>query len=234
MIKLAIVDDEDLYANQLVTYLARYGKEKQEEFDMIRFRDGDEILNKYSADYDIIFLDIQMEFMDGMTTAEKIRELDSTVIIIFVTNMVNYAIKGYEVDAFDYLLKPVEYYMFSKKLDRGLDRINRKKMPLLLIKIQTGIMKLSPTDIFYIESEGHNLLYVTKSGTYTTRARIQDAEAELKNYNFVRNNKGYLVNLQYVEGVEDGCCLIHGERLLISRPRKNEFMSAMTQYIGGR
>lgn len=233
MIRLAIVDDEDIYSKQLTEYLYQFGEEKQEKFDIVCFRDGDEILENYSGDYDIILMDIQMEFMDGMTAAEKIREIDREVIIMFITNMINYAIKGYEVDALDYIVKPVEYYMFSKKLDRAMEKVKRAKPPLVMIKIQSGIMKFSPNDIYYVESEGHNLFYTTKTGTYKTRARIQDAEEELKQFSFARNNKSYLVNLQYVEGVEDGCCIIKGKRLLISRPRKNEFMEAITKYIGG-
>ncbi len=234
MIKVAIVDDEDIYANKLIEYIKQYGSEKQEEFNIVRFRDGDEILEKYSGDYDLIFMDIQMKFMDGMTAAEKIREIDEQVCIMFITNMVNYAIRGYEVDALDYVVKPVEYFTFSKKLDRAMTKVNRSKPPLVLIKIHSGIIKISPNDIYYIESEGHNLYYVTKSGTYKTRARMQDAEDELEKYCFARNNKSYLVNLQYVEGVQDGCCIVNGKSLLISRPRKNDFMAALTKYIGGK
>lgn len=234
MLKLAIVDDEDVYVDKLIKYINKYSVEKQIEFEIFRFYDGDEILEKYAGNYDIIFMDIQMRFIDGMTAAEKIREIDEQVIIMFITNMINYAIRGYEVDAFDYIVKPVEYFSFSKKLDRAMTKVNRGKPPLILLKIQSGIMKISPNDIFYIESEGHNLYYVTKNGTYKTRARMQDAEEELNKYCFARNNKSYLVNLQYVEGIEDGCCIINGRNLLISRPRKNDFMAALTKYIGGK
>ena len=234
MIRLAIVEDEDLYANQLVEYIRKYELESGEQFKIERFRDGDEIAEEYKGDYDIILMDIQMQFMDGMTAAEKIRELDSEVIIMFITNMTNYAIRGYQVDALDYVVKPVEYFSFCKKIEKAIGKVDRKKTPAITIRIQSGVMKLKANDIYYIESEGHNLFYVTKKGTYKSRAKMKEAEDALVQYGFFRSNKSYLVNMQYVEGVSDGCCMIQGESLLISRARKNEFMVALTNFMSNR
>ena len=116
MIRLAIVEDEDLYANQLIEFVNRFKQESNEVFNIVRFRDGDEIVERYKATYDIIFMDIQMQFMDGMAAAKRIRELDSEVIIMFITNMTNYAIMGYEVGALDYIVKPIDYFSFRKKI----------------------------------------------------------------------------------------------------------------------
>lgn len=234
MIHIAIVEDEDLYANQLIEYIKRFEQEIEEDFQITRFRDGDEITEGYNGKYDIILMDIEMQFMDGMTAAEKIREFDEDVIIMFITNMTNYAIRGYQVNAFDYVVKPVEYFSFCKKVERALTRVKKKKTPTITIKIQSGAMKLKTSDIYYIESEGHNLHYVTRKGNFRCRAKIQSAEDSLGQYGFFRSNKSYLVNMQYVEGVGDGCCLVNGDRLLISRSRKKEFMIAMTDYISGR
>lgn len=234
MVHIAIVEDEDLYANQLCEYIKRFEQESEEDFQITRFRDGDEIAEGYNGKYDIILMDIEMQFMNGMTAAEKIREFDEDVIIMFITNMTNYAIRGYQVNAFDYVVKPVEYFSFCKKVERALTRVEKKKTPTITIKIQSGAMKLKTSDIYYIESEGHNLHYVTKKGNYRCRAKIQSAEDALGQYGFFRSNKSYLVNMQYVEGVGDGCCFVNEDRLLISRSRKKEFMIAMTDYISGK
>lgn len=234
MVRLAIVEDEDIYANQLFEYIERFEKEIKETFHIVRFRDGDEIAEEYTGEYDIILMDIEMQFMDGMTAAEKIREYDDDVVIMFITNMTNYAIRGYQVDALDYVVKPVEYFSFCKKLERALKKMKNKKTPTITIKIQSGAMKLRTSDIYYIESEGHNLHYVTKKGNYKCRSKIQSAEDSLGQYGFFRSNKSYLVNMQYVEGVSDGCCLVNGDKLLISRARKKDFMMAMTNYISNR
>ena len=99
MIKIAIVEDEELYISKLEQYLKQYQDESEEKFELTVYRDGDEITSGYKAQFDIILMDIQMKFVDGMSAAEEIRKQDSQVIILFMTNMAQYAIRGYEVDA---------------------------------------------------------------------------------------------------------------------------------------
>ena len=108
MIHIAIVEDEKLYIDQLQEYISRYREEKRLSIKTTVFCDGEDIVEDYRGDYDIILFDIQMKFMDGMTAAEKIREIDQEVKILFITNMTQYAIRGYQVDAMDYVVKPVE------------------------------------------------------------------------------------------------------------------------------
>lgn len=116
MIRIAVVEDEELYAEQLQNYISKYAEERKKQIKVTWFQDGEDIVSGYKGEYDIILLDIQMRFMDGMTAAEKIRELDSEVVLMFITNMIQYAVRGYEVDAMDYVVKPVEYFAFSQKL----------------------------------------------------------------------------------------------------------------------
>lgn len=111
MIRLALVEDDELYRSQLREYIDKYSAVSGEKFTVTEFSDGDEIALGYKAVYDIILMDIEMKFMDGMMAAEEIRKVDTEVIIIFITNSPQYAIKGYAVDALDYVLKPVSYYM---------------------------------------------------------------------------------------------------------------------------
>ena len=94
MIRIALVEDDPACREQLRGYLDRYGKESGEKLSVTTFADGDEIALHYTADYDIILMDIEMKFMDGMTAAELIREKDDSVVIIFITNSPQYAIKG--------------------------------------------------------------------------------------------------------------------------------------------
>ena len=232
MITIAIVEDEEAYAKQLTEYIEKYQQESGKKFRIVHFRDGDEIVEKYTGEYDIILMDIQMQFMDGMTAAEEIRKLDTKVVIMFITNMSNYAIRGYEVDAMDYVLKPVSYFAFARKLERAIARIPQTIGTPIKVSTPEGIVRLDADAIYYIESEGHNLIYHTKSGELRERAKMQDAEDKFAPLGFFRSNKGYLVNMEYVEGVRDSCCLIRGEELLISRARRNDFMTALTQYLG--
>ncbi len=233
MINLAIVEDEDTYAVQLTEFVEKYQEESGNYFKITRFRDGDEITNGYKSQFDIILMDIEMKLMDGMTAAEEIRRLDQDVVIMFITNMTNYAIRGYQVDALDYVVKPVSYFAFSQKLGRAIGRIKKSDSNIISIDMPSGVKKLDIDNIFYIESEGHNLNFYTSGGDFTIRAKLADFEEQLTPYNFFRSNKGYLVNLKYVDGVENGACLIAGKQLLISRARKSDFMNALTDYMAG-
>ena len=117
MIHIAIVEDESIYADSLQEYIQKYAQEQGRQIKVTLHTDGEDIVDNYTGEYDIILMDIQMRFMDGMTAAEKIRKLDEEVVIMFITNMTQYAVRGYQVDAMDYVLKPVEYFAFSQNLD---------------------------------------------------------------------------------------------------------------------
>ena len=121
---------------------------------------------------------------------------------------------------------------FNEKLDKAVSRMESREESVLTISTKTGLRRIRTTDLYYVESEGHNLIYHTKKGDFVTRERMGDAEKFLSDKGFFRSNKCYLVNLQHVEGIVDGCCEIGGEKLLISRARRNEFMTALTRQIG--
>ena len=101
-----------------------------------------------------------------MTAAEKIREHDSEVVIIFITNMPQYAIKGYLVDALDYVLKPVSYFAFSQRIDRALVRMKRRDRKYLTIAVKGGMQKIDISQIYYVEVQDHDLIYYTAAGTF--------------------------------------------------------------------
>ncbi len=232
MMRIAIVEDEVMYAKQLEGFLHRYEEERQETFDIHLFTDGDEIVENYKAQFDIILLDIQMRFMDGMTTAEAIREVDTEVIIIFITNLRQYAIRGYEVDALDYVVKPISYFAFSERLNRAIKRLKKRTQHTIVIKLRGGIARIDVADIYYVESQNHTLIYHTVGKNIESPGAMKNAEDMLSEFDFYRGNKGYLINLAYVDSVQDGCAVVRGEKLLLSRPRRNGFMEALTSYWG--
>ena len=232
MIHIAIVEDEALYMEQLKNYIEKYSKESDMEFKVTYFQDGDEIAVNYSADYDIILMDIQMQFMDGMTAAKKIREMDSKVILIFVTNMIQYAVQGYQVDALDYIVKPVEYFSFTQKLNRAIERIGTNSKHYISATTEDGIRKVNIDDILYIESSGHYLNFITMTEIYETRGTMKYMEDLLELHDFCRIHKGYLVNMKHVEGVKESDCIICGRKLPVSRNNRKNFMERLTDYIG--
>jgi DNA-binding LytR/AlgR family response regulator len=203
-------------------------------FELSSFFDGYDVVEKYQASYDIIFLDIQMKTMDGMKTAQKIRERDENVLIIFVTNMAQYAVRGYAVNALDYLLKPVNYFTFSQALDKACKRLKEKGSHYISIAQEGGMVRLDVAQISYLESNGHTMIVHAESGIYTFRATMKEMEQKLIEDDFVRCNSGYLINLAHVQQVRQNIVIVSGEELQISRPKKKAFMEALTDYLGGK
>ena len=133
MIRIALVEDEAEVRAQLQGYVQRYTRQYGTEFAVTEFADGMELLDDYRPVYDILFLDVEMKHLDGMETARRVRELDKDVIIVFITNMAQYAIGGYAVGALDYVLKPVPYFAFSQQLRKAEEQLRRPEIsyPLL-------------------------------------------------------------------------------------------------------
>ena len=232
MIRIAIVEDEDSYINQLTEYLQEYQKTQKEEIKVSVFRDGDGITARYKPQYDIILMDIQMKFVDGMTAAEEIRKVDSSVVIIFITNMTSYAIRGYKVGALDYILKPVSYFAFCERLNAAVTRIKKRSSNFVTIPVKGGMIRMDTSDIYYVESQGHSLIYHTSQGDHLSSGTMKSIEEQLIPFGFSRGNKSYLINLAHVDGIQDKCAQVKGESLQLSRPRHNAFMQDLTKYWG--
>lgn len=233
MIHIAVVEDEELYSDQLKNYINRYCSENGLEVKVTFFTDGDEIALDYTGDYDIILMDIQMRFMDGMTAAEKIREMDKKVVLMFITNMTQYAIRGYQVDALDYMVKPVEYFSFSQKISKAVERLKLDHHNYISVTTENGLKKLDINEIFYIESCGHYLNFDTKRGVFQTRGTMKSIGESLEPYGFSRIHKGFLVNMKYVEEVRENNCILPGKQIPVSRIYRKNFMEKLTDYIGG-
>ena len=233
MIRLALVEDDGNYRSQLKEYIARYAQSSGERFTVQEFEDGDEIALGYKAEYDIILMDIEMKFMDGMMAAGEIRKVDTEVIIIFITNSPQYAIMGYAVDALDYVIKPVSYFAFSQRLARAIERLQHRSRHFLQVNTREGTHKLDIKQLYYIESQGHDLFFHTSEGELLGSGSMQEFEKRLEAYSFFRCNKGYLVNLEYVDTVHGENVIVHGETVALSRARRKAFLDALNNYING-
>lgn len=233
MIRIALVEDDPGYRGQIREYLDRYAKEYNQKLVVTDFTDGDEIALNYKAGYDVILMDIEMKFMDGMTAAEMIRQKDAEVVIIFITNLPQYAIKGYAVDALDYVLKPVSYYAFSQRINRAITRMSRRQKRYLTVTTREGTHKLAYDSINYIEVQAHELVYHTRDGLVTAPGSLKEVEKNLDMQTFFRCNKGCLVNLEQVDGLRGDDAVVAGELVLVSRSRKKVFLDALNNYISG-
>ena len=172
-----------------------------------------------------------MKFMDGMTAAEHIREYDSEVVIIFITNMPQYVMKGYTVDALDYVLKPLSYYAFSQKIDRALSRMKHRTKKYITVPIRGGVKKFDVSKLTYIEVQDHDLVYHTKDEDFRTKGSLTEVEDALDDMNFFRCNKCYIVNLEYVETVQDFDVNVGNVWIQVSRAKKKALLDALNNYM---
>ncbi len=233
MIKIAIVDDEKQERDIMVEYYKRIQQEIAEEVSAICFSSGENLLKDYDYSYDIVCLDIDMDGMDGIRTAKKLREKDMDVIIIFITNMAQMAIRGYEVQALDFIVKPVNYFSFAMKIKNAVNIINNGKNRNIMISTVSGIQKISTNELLFAEVEGHYLYYHTVKGVFRQKSSLSELESKLKGLSFKRCNNCYLVNLKCVDSVSKDDLKIGDICLKISRSKKKEFLQALANYIGG-
>ena len=174
-----------------------------------------------------------MKKMDGMTAAREIRKTDSEVILVFITNMVQYAVNGYAVNAIDYILKPLNYFTFAEHMKRIENHLENKLKNYLILNTNGGILKIDTNEIYYMESLGHYIHIHKKKEVISVLETMKNMEQALSGSGFFRCNNGYLVNLAYVEKVDKYTALVGNDEIQISRPRKKVFMEALTDYLGG-
>ena len=236
MFKIAIVEDQEETRESLNRFVRQYAQEQGLQVEISLITDGAEIAEHYTPGFDIIFMDVEMPRLDGFGAAEAIRAVDADVVLVFVTNMAQYAIRGYEVDALDFVLKPVSYYQFSTKLERALQRIRRRRGGQVALQVSGGVQLLDTDDILYLETRDRLLHYHTATDTWSVRGSLLKAEKDLAAYHFARCNQCYLVNLRHVRGVQDDLVQVGEERLErleISRRQRTAFLAALAAYVGG-
>ena len=230
-IKVSIVEDDDGAAAQLMEYLKRYGDGKGIDFDIIRYKNVSLFLSNYNNSADLIFMDIMLPDGDGMSAIAKIRERDADVTVIFVTNMSQYAVKGYEVRALDFIVKPVSYGNFSAKLGGALAVIRQRAGKNLWISNKDGKICVRSTKIRYIEIVKHVLVYHTLDGEFTQSGVLSNVQSELAGEPFSLCNRCYLVNLRYVTAVRRFDVYLGEEMLQISHSKRAEFVRDLNNYL---
>lgn len=230
--RIAIVEDSADVRAQLCGFVEQYAAESGTALEVQAFEDGAALV-PYTGGFDVIFLDIEMPRLGGMAAAEQIRAADQNVVLVFVTNMAQYAIRGYAVDALDFVLKPLNYYQFKIKLERAIRRVQRRGSTQIAVQSMGNLRLLNTDDILYLETHNRMLHYHTASEVISVRASMQSAEKQLAPYHFVRCNQCYLVNLRHIRSVQDDFVTVGGDRLEISRRQRAAFMAAVASYVGG-
>ena len=233
MLKIAVVEDQTEVRESLCQFIRQYAGEQGLQAEVEPFADGAVIAEGSQPGYDIIFLDVEMPRLGGFGAAERIRAVDPDVVLVFVTNMAQYAIKGYEVDALDYVLKPVPYFAFSQQLQKAVEKVSRHARHYLAVPVEGGLRRLDTVQIYYLESEGHRVHFYTEDGEFTAPGALKTFEEKLAACPFARCNSGYLVNLAQVRGVQQGVVEVGPYELQVSRPKRKSFLAALADHIGG-
>lgn len=233
MIRIAIVEDDMDEQGHFRECLTRYQAEHGVVFQLHFFQNGITFLSETAVSFDVIFMDIEMPYMNGMDVAAKLREYDTNACLIFVTNMAQYAIKGYEVNALDFLVKPVAYPIFAFKISKALAIAEKRKTTELVLKRKTGLVRVQISDIYYVEVSSHRVFYYTATGMLEDWASLAQVEKQLKAYGFSRCNASCLINMTYVEKIVDNLVYVRGEPLELSRGKKKQFIADLTQFLEG-
>ena len=234
-IKIAIVEDDKEASKYLKNLIYDFKATESFSFNVDIFENAFQFEEHYSNNYDLIFLDIEMPGKNGMDLAKWIRERNENLTIIFTTNLAQYAVEGYEVRAFDFIVKPLNkndfFIKFTRILNYLKNSINDEK---ICVKTRNGeTTSVSISSIKYIEVKNHDLIYHLNNKEITTRGTMNSIENSLSKYNFSRSNSCYLINLKYVTKIVGDTLEINDLKLKISQSRRKSFLIDFAKYAGG-
>jgi len=234
MYKVLIVEDSEEAAGTLQDHLTHYSQAKDVPLSVRHVSTAFD-LGSQAADYDIIFMDIQLPGIDGMEAAQLIRTYDQTTIIIFVTNLAQYAVRGYEVDALDFIVKPVSYSDFALRMDKAVRVLGRNDRRRATIQTQDGLRFVPVTSIAYIDVDDHQVVYhLTDGERIAARQSLSKVEKELEGCSLVRISNSCLVNANEVHAItRESVRVSTGTVLYFSRSRRKEAVKAITDFMGG-
>lgn len=232
--RILIVEDEDAQARVLLGYLERFSEESGRQFHVEHTRSALDLLEDHYK-YDLIFMDIDLPGITGMEAARQLRSYDPDTQIIFVTNLAQYALHGYEVDALDFMVKPVRYVDFMIRMEKALRVLGRSRDKSLLITMRDGMQVVMTRDLMYADVQDHNLAYHLASGdVVTVRASLNKLQEELAGLSFVRISKSCLVNMRYIDTIAGPkVTLADGSVVYVSRGMRKDVLTAMANYYGG-
>ena len=229
LIRIAIVDDEKVIREQIKHLIEK----KQVESIIDTYSSGEKLLMDEKC-HDIVFLDIQMDGMNGIEAARALRQKTEDTVLIFITGVKEYVFDAFDVAAFHYLIKPIEENKFRAVYDRAVLEAGKKKqhsMGQLFVKTRNRNVTLEQSDILYIESRAKKVEIHTRNDIVEAYAGIGELEKQLTE-NFYRCHRGYLVNMAFIsEYSSDSIVLNNGETIILTKEKYGEFVKVYMRYL---
>ena len=231
MIRIAICDDEKHMSDHIRSFVCDFFRKKNREITIRTFSSGEELLN-YNGQIDILFLDIQMKGMDGMETARKLRADRFRGFLVFITVLKEMVFRSFEVQAYDYLVKPVDEKQFEKTMERLYASMqNASEDSLLVQKGYEGRIIQEDENVFYEIIDRKIYLNLASGEVVDYYERIENLETKLDN-RFYRCHRSYLINLKHLKGYKNGTAWMdNGNEIPVSRLRSKEFSGVVLQYM---
>ncbi len=231
MLSIAVCDDEVIECCNMAKRIKEIMEEMKMPCIIRQFQSGGELLQALES-FDIVFLDIIMQDLDGMKTAQAFRKKASDKILIFVSSSREYVFEAYDVEAFQYLLKPVDDRKLKNVLQKAIVKTQSRSQEFIIVSRERQKKKLFLDDIYYFEIKGRIVDAHGPEGIFTYYEQIGELENKIRDKGFFRCHKSYLINLKYVDGYSrKEVVLENGEKIVIAKRRYDKFVQEMLKVM---
>ena len=236
-VTVAIVDDEIAHVDTLENCLSAFGEANGVTFVIKKFFSAIDLIEGYEPIYDVIFMDVRMPYYDGLRASKKLREIDSAVKLVFITSLAQYAVKGYEVDAFDYIVKPIDEASMRPKLKRLMLSLEKRNVKSKVFTFGREKIRVDLSDIVYFQADKHSItVFLTGERSFITRKSLASIEEELADIGekFARCNNYTLVNPKFIRKTDGNNLYVDyvKEPFAVSRNRRNDVIESLAAYRG--
>lgn len=236
MIKIGVCDDNQQFVGTVTTYLDKLSNLYHYEIEVEAYASGEELVDdmRNGVSFDLIYLDIEMNGMDGIETASWIRRNDYHLLLVYISSHEEYLKKLFETEPFRFLQKPLLYPEFEAVFRKAVKRIEQKQSSYYYFHSRKSLIKVLCKDILYFESSGRKIIVHTMHATYEYYDKLNNVEEKVKGMRFIRIHKAYLVNIDNIEAFQyERVALVDGTILSISEKNRPRIRSEFWMYCKG-